>query len=211
MSIRLIAWLLLLFAVPACAGNPAAAFRADGGAQGKAALALARAAMQYACRTHAPLPLPADLPPLLRQRAAVFVSAMDPHTGAPRCCMGTLRPREATLAAEIISNAYMAAVCDKRFPPLKRRELDSLQIIISIIGETHPISDPATLDPVRDGLAVCGPRDTGVVLPGETADAKTMLAWGRTRAGLSPHDTTSYLAIDAVRYMEPVTRKDDKS
>ena len=68
------------------AENVAQKFRNDTLDQGQAALALGRQAMEYYCRHREPLPLPATLPPLLRQRGAVFISAMDTK-GAPRCCM----------------------------------------------------------------------------------------------------------------------------
>lgn len=198
------AWLLiacLLPALPLLAGDVVADFRADPAA-GLAALALARRALDYACRTHEPLPLPKGLPVLLKARSAVFVSTMDPRTGAPRCCMGTLLPREATLAQEIIANAYAAAVCDKRFAPLQPADLPRLRVIVSIIGESRPIDDPASLDPVRDGLAARGPKETGVVLPGETADVAKMLAWARIRAGVTGNDPAQYLRLDAIRCME---------
>lgn len=209
---RLYAFILILLLLPASVwgADLVAAFRADP-AQGQAALRLARQALDYACRAHEPLPLPADtLPPLLRQRSAVFVSTMDPRTGAPRCCMGTLLPREATLAQEIVAAAYAAAVCDKRFAPLKPADLPRLRVIVSIIGESRPIADPATLDPVLDGLAVRGPRDTGVVLPGETADPVKMLAWGRIRAGITDDSPAQqYLRVSAIRFMEPPPAKEN--
>jgi AMMECR1 domain-containing protein len=198
------AWLMigcLLAVLPGWTADQVTAFRADAAA-GQAALALARQALDYACRTHEPLPLPKALPPLLKERGAVFVSTMDPRTGAPRCCMGTLQPREASLAREIIANAYAAAVCDKRFAPLRPADLPRLRVIVSIIGEARPIADPATLDPVRDGLAAQGPDETGVVLPGETADPAKMLAWARIRARVKTDTPVQYLRLDAIRFME---------
>src|SRR5579862_171028 len=66
-------------------------------------LMLARGAFDgYILRHEAP-PLPSTLPPLLRQRAGVFVSAM--RHGAPRCCMGTLYPTEPDAAHEILAAA----------------------------------------------------------------------------------------------------------
>jgi AMMECR1 domain-containing protein len=196
--------LLLLFASLICfaAGDLVTAFRFDRSEQGDAAVRLARQALEYACRRHEPLPLPDKLPPLLHERGAVFVSSMMNGTGAPRCCMGTLNPREATLAQEIIANAFAAAEHDTRFPPIPPTELRKLRVIVSVIGESRPISDPTTLDPLRDGLAVCGSRQTGVVLPGETDDVQKMIAWGRIRAGASAKERVQYLRLAAVRFME---------
>ena len=184
-----------------------AGFRRDTSGQGLAALALARAALDYASRHHEPLPLPAGLPPLLLRRGAVFVSAMLHGTGVPRCCMGTLTPREPTLAREIIANATAAATCDKRFPPIPPSELRALRVIVSIIDEEQPPADPLALDPLRDGLAVRGATETGVVLPGETDSARTMLTWGRRRAGLTDHAAADYFRLEAIRFMEPPAKQ----
>lgn len=196
----------LIIAVP-CFANPLTeAFGRDTRGQGMTAVALARQALDYATRTHEPLPLPNELPPLLRRRGAVFVSSMLIATGAPRCCMGTLTPQMPTLAEEIINNAYLAATADKRFPPLKPADLKHLRVIVSIIGDCVPLDDPATLDPLRDGLAVRGLHETGIVLPGETEKVTTMLGWGRIRAKLSADDPAEYFHLEAVRFMEPVTK-----
>ncbi|MHB9132319.1 MAG: AMMECR1 domain-containing protein [Armatimonadota bacterium] len=196
---------LLLESMTAPADDLVRAFKQDP-KQGEAALVLARSALEQYCRTREPLSLPKELPPLLRQRSAVFVSAMMSGTGAPRCCMGTLLPREATLAQEIVANANAAAAHDKRFPPIKPEELPRMRIIVSIIGAAQPIANPTILDPVEDGLAVCGPRETGVVLPGETADVQKMIAWGRTRAGVKAGEAVQYQKLTAVRFMEAPQR-----
>lgn len=195
---------LLLFTAVVClaSGDLISAFRHDQTGQGQAALALARQAVEYSCRMHEPMPVPRDLPPLLKERGAVFISSMLSGSGAPRFCMGTLAPREATLAEEIVANAFAAALHDKRFPPVQLNELTKFRIIVSIIGESRPISDPATLDPLQDGLAVCGARETGVVLPGETDDVQKMIAWGRIRAGVKPTEHAQYQRVEAIRFME---------
>ncbi len=179
-----------------------AAFRRDQTHQGEAAVALARQALDYACRTHHQMPVPEKLPALLNEHGAVFVSSMLSASGAPRCCMGTLVPRESTLAQEIIANAFAAALHDKRFPPIRPGELPTFRVIVSIIGESRPITDPLTLDPLHDGLAVCGPQETGVVLPGETDEVQKMIAWGRIRAGVQAGQRVQYQRLDAVRFME---------
>lgn len=182
-------------------------FRGDATGQGRVALTLARRALEHYCLTREPLPVPRNLPPLLRERGAVFVSAM--VYGKPRCCMGTLIPKEPTLAEEIIANASAAAVHDKRFPPTRPVELGRLRIVVSIIGERQPVANPSVVDPLRDGLAVRGPRETGIVLPGETGDLKTMVAWGRLRAGMKSNEEARYFRLEAVRFMEPPRRKEE--
>lgn len=200
--------LLFVFALPCRANQLTEAFAKDTRGQGMAAVALARQALEYSARTHEPLPLPKELPPLLRKRGAVFVSSMLIATGAPRCCMGSLTPQMPTLAEEIINNAYLAAVADKRFKPLKTADLKGLRVIVSIIGDCTPINDLSRLDPLRDGLAVRGPHETGVVLPGETKKTDTMLAWGRIRAKLSNDDSAECFRLEAVRFMEAPAKEE---
>lgn len=207
-GIALPAMLLFIFSLPCRASQLTEAFAKDTRGQGMAAVALARQALEYSVRTHEPLPMPKDLPPLLRKRGAVFVSAMMDN-GSPRCCMGTLTPQMPTLAEEIINNACLAAVADKRFKPLKPAELKSLRVIVSIIGDCTPLNDPSTLDPLRDGLAVRGPRETGVVLPGETKKTDTMLAWGRIRARLGADDPAECFRLEAIRYMEAPAKEEN--
>lgn len=200
--------LLLIWTLSCHASQLTEAFAQDTRGQGMAAVALARQALEYSVRTHEPLPAPKELPPLLRKRGAVFVSSMIIGSGAPRCCMGTLTPQMPTLAEEIINNAYLAAVADKRFKPLRPADLKSLRVIVSVIGECTPINDLSTLDPLRDGLAVRGPRETGVVLPGETQKIETMLAWGRIRAKLSQDAPAECFRLEAVRFMEAPAKEE---
>ena len=200
--------LLLIFTLPCRASQLTESFAKDTRGQGMAAVVLARQALEYSARTHEPLPVPEDLPPLLRKRGAVFVSTMMVSSGAPRCCMGTLTPQMPTLAEEIINNACLAAVADKRFKPLKPADLNGLRVIVSIIGDCTPLNDLSTLDPLLDGLAVRGPRETGVVLPGEAKKTDTMLAWGRIRAKLTKDDPAECFRLEAIRFMEPPAKEE---
>lgn len=207
-----IVWLIVASIIvighPAVANQLTDYFRHDTRGQGMAAVALARRALEYSCRTHELLPVPKELPPLLRRRGAAFVSTMLYRNGAPRCCMGSLTPAMPTLAEEIINLSYLAATRDKRFPPLQPKELKSFRVIVSIIGESTPIVDLSTLDPLTDGLAAHGPRETGIVLPGETGDIQKVIAWARTRAGATTRGPVEYFRLVAVRFIEPIPTKE---
>ncbi len=196
---------LLIFST-ALASEIVGAFRNDNAKQGEQALSLARKALTLAVLKHEQLPLPKKLPELLKLRGAVFVSAMN-DKGAPVCCMGTLTPQQRTLGEEIIANALAAGANDKRFPPLQPEQLPKIRVIISIIGDVTPIADPLAVDPVTAGLAVRGPQETGVVLPGETKDPRKMVSWARIRAKVKKNEPVEYLRIEAVRYIEPVKEK----
>lgn len=166
-------------------------------------LSLARRAFDaYALRREVIDPDRSGLPPLLKQRAGVFVSAM--RNGAPRCCMGTIYPTESNAAKEIIANAVAAAGRDRRFPPVKADELKHLILIVSIVGKPRPITadELSSLDPTRDGLMVKSGDKYGVVLSGETNDVERMVKWGRIRAGVSETATVELFRLDVVRFVE---------
>ncbi len=166
------------------------------------ALALARRAFDaYALRREVIEP-PAGIPPPLRRRAGVFVSAM--RNGAPRCCMGTLYPTEPDIAHEIVSTAVAAAGRDRRFTPIKPAELKGLTLIVTILGPPRALAagELESLDPDRDGLAVQYRDRFGVVLTGETRLKGRMLAWARIRAGAPPGAAVRAFRLEDVRLVE---------
>ncbi|MFQ6131353.1 MAG: AMMECR1 domain-containing protein [Armatimonadota bacterium] len=191
----------LVWPVPTAAADLVQAFASDRQGAGPAALSLARAAFDaYALRRER-LSVPENLPPLLRQRGGVFVSAV--AKGAPRCCMGSLYPTRANLAEEIVAAAVAAAGLDARRAPVKPAELPRLQLVVSIVSPPEGITDPAVLDPVTEGLAVRSARRTGVVLPGETTHLDRMIKWARIRAGAEPDEEVDYFRVRAFRIAEP--------
>jgi len=196
----LVAIVLLAIPVSACADGLLARFEADPAAA-QAALDLGRRALDAWVLRHERVTPPDDLPELLGERSGVFVSAI--LGDAPRCCMGSLYPTRPTVAEEIVRAARAAAGMDLRFPPITPDELPRLRLIVSIVAEPEPIADPATLDPLSDGLAVRGPRRWGVVLPGETPRHELMEPWARIRAGVTESDPVAYYRVRAFRILEP--------
>ena len=182
-----------------------ARLRADTSGAGPYALQLARRAFDTYCLTRTPITIPSDLPPLLQQRAGVFVSGQ--VDGAPRCCMGLLRPRGRNLAADIISAAIAAAAHDERFAPLQPKELSHLRLIVSVLDPPQAIADPAGLDPLTDGLAVRSSCRTGVVLPGETGLTDRFVSWALTRAAARAGEPVQYFRLQAIRYIEPPSQQ----
>ncbi len=190
----------MLLAPLASAESVAERFVADPAA-GQAALSLARQTFEACVLRHESVTPPADLSPLLHERAGVFVSAI--LGDAPRCCMGTLYPIRRTLAEEIVAAARAAASMDLRFPPVRPEELSKLRVIVSILRPPEPISSPAGLNPATEGLAVRGAKGWGVVLPRETPHHELMERWARIRAGADPHEHVDYYRIEAYRVVEP--------
>ncbi|HLJ57529.1 MAG TPA: AMMECR1 domain-containing protein [Chthonomonadaceae bacterium] len=167
-----------------------------------AALALGRRAFDAYAERREVIDPPDNLPPLLRRRAAVFVSAM--RDGAPRACMGTLTPAEPDAAHEIVASAVAAAGRDRRFPPVKPAELRGLTLIVSIVGSSRPIAaaEIPSLDPTREGLAARYAGRFGVVLSRETTRTDRMIAWARIRAGAPTGRHVDYFRLQDVRFVE---------
>lgn len=169
----------------------------------QALLDLARSAFDAYVLRHERLAPPDDLPPLLRERSAVFVSAI--LGDAPRCCMGSVYPTRPTIAEEIVVAARRAAGLDVRFPPITPAELRRLRLIVSVVAPPEPIASAAGLDPLADGLAVRGPERWGVVLTGETPRAELLEPWARIRAGVGESERVDYYRVRAFRILEPPT------
>lgn len=155
-------------------------------------VALARAGVEQAARTGVPLEaVPGALAQALPTGpGACFVSLHDAR-GALRGCIGTLAPTRATLAEEILANAFSAARRDRRFAPLEPRDLTGLSVKVEVLSVPEPVLGLEGLDPRRYGVVVTGPRgERGVLLPDlegiDTAEQqvriacrKAGLAWGR--------------------------------
>lgn len=121
-------------------------------------LRLAREAIEAAVAVK-PLPrVDLDrLPPSLSQPGACFVTLY--QHGDLRGCTGTLLARTA-LAYEVVQTAAQTALYDPRFMPVSAREVESLEIEISIL------TPPTTLDvPAPDALpGLLRPGIDGVTL-----------------------------------------------
>jgi hypothetical protein len=105
--------------------------------------------------------LPADLPAVLRARGASFVTLK--KNGDLRGCIGSLaawRP----LAEDIADNAEKAAFHDPRFPPLTLEEWAGLDLSVSILTP----SEPMTFNDEADLLAQLRPGIDGLIIEDRT-------------------------------------------
>lgn len=142
------------------------------------------------------------LSPLLKSRCGVFVSTM--RNGAPRSCMGSLYPTQANAALEIVALAAASSGRDKRFAPVRAKELKSLVLMVTFVGTPRAIaeSDALRMQPARDALAARVGRSFGVVLPGETDTPQSMMKWARVRAGGRAGARVEWFRLRAVRFVE---------
>lgn len=127
--------------------------------QGQLLIALARQAIASEFDVVGPaLPHPA----WLDEAAAVFVTLTQPDAhghNALRGCIGNLEVHR-SLINDVQANARAAAFKDPRFPALKRNELDTTRIEVSILTPAEPmlVADEA------DALRQLRPGIDGVIL-----------------------------------------------
>jgi len=143
---------------------------------------------------------PEELTPEMAQRAATFVSLH--KRGALRGCIGTLEPRLANVAQEVIQNAISAATRDPRFPPVQPSELNDLEISVDVLTPAEPIDSVAELDPQRYGVIVQSGWQRGVLLPDlEGVDtAEYQVAIARRKAGIAPNEPVQLYRFEVRRY-----------
>jgi AmmeMemoRadiSam system protein A len=113
-------------------------------------------------------PEPTDYEDELQKQRATFVTLH--RKKELRGCIGTLvafRP----LVVDVAYNAYSAAFSDPRFPPLQIEEMDCLEIHISVLSPSEPMSFGSEqelvgqLQPGIDGLIIEEGRQRGTFLP----------------------------------------------
>ncbi len=151
--------------------------------QKRALLALARAALSTHFEQQR-LQMPSDV--AFEAKLGVFVSL---HVGEElRGCIGYIQGYK-SLSASVVEMAKAAAFRDPRFAPVEKRELESIDIEISVLSELIPLG--AGEEPVigRDGLYITHPYGSGLLLPQVAVewnwDAATFMRELCRKAGLN--------------------------
>jgi AmmeMemoRadiSam system protein A len=96
------------------------------------------------------------------QKKGIFVSLH--KDGKLRGCIGYIRPYKSILES-VREMALAAAFRDPRFSPVRRDELDLIEIEISILGELIPVEEASEILIGRDGLYIDHPQGSGLLLP----------------------------------------------
>jgi AmmeMemoRadiSam system protein A len=163
---------------------------------------LARAAIEaYVCDRH--MLTPEEAPePVKGPPSGVFVTIHTASTGELRGCIGTIEPCEPDVARETIQNAISAATQDPRFPPIRARELDDLEIDVSVLHPAEAINSITELDPRQYGVIVRRGTRRGLLLPDIPGvdDAETQVAIARQKAWISPKDPVSLFRFKVDKY-----------
>jgi AmmeMemoRadiSam system protein A len=124
---------------------------------------LAIQSVQHHIEKGQPLPCPNPLPEQMNNQAGTFVSIK--KNGLLRGCIGTIQPKYANLAEEVIQNAIKAANEDPRFPPIEKKELDQLNFSVDVLTPPEKIDDLSSLNVKRYGLIVRNEGRQGLLLP----------------------------------------------
>lgn len=172
-------------------------------------LELAKRSIEHGSVHGRPLPIePETLTPELAVKRATFVTLE--LQGKLRGCIGTLQAVRA-LGEDVAHNAYAAAFRDPRFPPVSLRDIERLDIHLSLLTPAKPLSFTSEDDMLgqltvgEDGLILEeGPR-RGTFLPAvweSLPDPKAFLQHLKLKAGL-PKDYWSN-SIKIYRYRTEV-------
>lgn len=123
--------------------------------------------------------------PELQEKRGAFVTLK--KKGELRGCIGNFLSKE-SLARTIQDMAVAAAVEDPRFPSLTEKELQNVDIEISVLSPLEEVSDPEDIQVGRDGIFVTSGYNRGVLLPQVATeqgwDRETFLEHCCCKAGL---------------------------
>ncbi|HRR00015.1 MAG TPA: AmmeMemoRadiSam system protein A [Candidatus Cloacimonas sp.] len=153
--------------------------------QKKELLSLARNALK-AHFTGETITLPDD--PAFQPKRGVFVSL---HINNDlRGCIGYIKGYK-PIAESAVEMAEAAAFQDPRFPPLTEKELETVIIEISVLGELIPLLKNELPVIGRDGLYIQNPYGSGILLPQVAVEynwkPETFLREVCRKAGLPPN------------------------
>ena len=138
----------------------------------------------------------------VKREAGVFVTLK--KNGKLRGCIGTIRPTQKNIVAEVQKNAISAAEHDPRFPSLEEDELNDIDYSVDIIGEMEKVASKDELNPEKYGVMVKGDHKSGLLLPDlEGVDTvKEQLSIARKKAGLNKDEEIEIYRFEVKRYTE---------
>ncbi len=132
--------------------------------------------------------IPAPPTDKLKEKLGVFVTLK--LQGQLRGCIGHIWADE-PVDSNVANMAKQSAFSDPRFPPLRREELDHLEIEVSIMSPIEPCPDPEAIVPGRHGLVIQKGIHSGLLLPQVATehgwDRETFLSQTCLKAGLPPN------------------------
>jgi len=134
--------------------------------------------------------------PWLSEHRATFVTLT--KNGDLRGCIGSLEAHR-PLGVDVVENARAAAFRDPRFPQVTAREIDAIQVEVSLLSQPSALEFAdhddlvAQLAPGLDGLILAAEGRRGTFLPQvweSLPEPEQFLAHLKQKAGLSPSTPT---------------------
>jgi len=160
-------------------------------AHGPLLLDLARSSILNGLNEGSPLHVNVtDYPPELAETGACFVTLK--LDGKLRGCIGSPEARR-SLIMDVAENAHSAAFQDPRFPPLTADEYGNIELSISVLSPSTPMTFTdqadllAQLRPGVDGLIIEDGRKRALFLPSvwrQLPDKETFLGHLKIKAGM---------------------------
>jgi len=146
------------------------------------------------------LPFPDDLPDLMKNKAAAFVTLK--KDGRLRGCIGTIEPVRENLGREIWHNAVSASSKDPRFSPVQKDELKDIVYSVDVLSAPKKAPDIKLLDPKKDGIIVQNGMRRGVLLPDlegiDTVEEQIRIA--RMKAGIASFEPIEVFYFQVERH-----------
>ncbi|MEJ1399443.1 MAG: AmmeMemoRadiSam system protein A [Candidatus Sedimenticola sp. (ex Thyasira tokunagai)] len=169
-------------------------------------LKLAHKAILHGLQQGSPLKLDqTDYPESLQVTRATFVTLQ--RKGRLRGCIGHLEAIQ-PLVKDVSDNAFAAAFRDPRFPPLSAAELADLELHISVLTPSSPMTFTSEedllsqLQPGVDGLIMEDGLYRGTFLPSvweQLPDPVDFLRHLKQKAGLSQNHWSDSLTVSRYR------------
>lgn len=182
--------------------------------QGTELLRLARGSIEHGFRHSEPLPVDeASLSAVLATPAATFTTLR--LGGELRGCCGTLEASRA-LAADVADSAFRAAFRDPRFAPLRKAELATVRLEVSVLSPLESMSVAGEADlidqlrPGSDGLVILAGGRRATFLPTvweSLPDPQQFLAALKVKCGLANDDWSEQLQFQRYRTASYVERR----
>jgi len=153
-------------------------------------------------------PSRASFPEDIFDKGASFVTLR--KNNELRGCIGSIYPNN-SIAQDVASNAYSAAMEDRRFSPLKEDELPNISYSISLLTGFEKIenkNEAELLDKIEqgiDGIIIRDGNRQGVFLPSvwsELPDKKEFFRSLKVKAGMNPNYWNSSIKVYRFRTVE---------
>ena len=146
--------------------------------------------------------LPAKLDALPAPPPALIVTLRNgPVT---RACVGQEPPASGDLAEAVRRLAGEARTGDRRRPPVRAEELESLSVVLGFADSAIPLKHVSELDPGREGLLIETDRGRVAFLPGEARTVSWAMREARRIGVLAgPEANARVYRFDVVTLSEP--------